>query len=450
MPKKKSTDTVQLHRPKIGFNDIVGHKQIKKRLKAIMRIVKNPELLERFDTQVPKGLLLYGPSSVGKKMLARAFAKEAGLPYYEISGSGLFDLDHIKEVYAAAVKHAPCVVILEDIDIKGVIQGAITNVSFSDIAKVLESTGDAVVFTIATAENMDEIDPVLTSPQKLDFLLEVSKLDKEARRFFIEKIMKKPHDPKINVERIVRYITGMSALELERLGRMAALNVVEEGKEVITEEILIEQINIIKYGHKIKKQMVKNLEEELKMTAYHEAAHAVLSSLLLPHIKIEQVTIAPRSKMLGFVSYNADDELSNITKEDLFNDVCVLLAGRIAKIKKVGSDARMDSGAVNDLSEASLQVYAAISNLGMDKELGFINIDSIAMLDSDFLSQQLEKRFLHWIKIAKERAEALVDKHWDIIEKLALKLIEQEIVESDELAKIIGKRKVSHKIPDSL
>jgi len=450
MPKKKSTDTVQLHRPKIGFNDIVGHKQIKKRLKAIMRIVKNPELLERFDTQVPKGLLLYGPSSVGKKMLARAFAKEAGLPYYEISGSGLFDLDHIKEVYAAAVKHAPCVVILEDIDIKGVIQGAITNVSFSDIAKVLESTGDAVVFTIATAENMDEIDPVLTSPQKLDFLLEVSKLDKEARRFFIEKIMKKPHDPKINVERIVRYITGMSALELERLGRMAALNVVEEGKEVITEEILIEQINIIKYGHKIKKQMVKNLEEELKMTAYHEAAHAVLSSLLLPHIKIEQVTIAPRSKMLGFVSYNADDELSNITKEDLFNDVCVLLAGRIAKIKKVGSDARMDSGAVNDLSEASLQVYAAISNLGMDKELGFINIDSIAMLDSDFLSQQLEKRFLHWIKTAKERAEALVDKHWDIIEKLALKLIEQEIVESDELAKIIGKRKVSHKIPDSL
>jgi cell division protease FtsH len=242
----------------------------------------------------------------------------------------------------------------------------------------------------------------------------------------------------------------MSALELERLGRMAALNVVEQGKDEITEEILIEQVNIIKYGHKIKKQMVKNLEEELEMTAYHEAAHAVLSSLLLPHIKIEQVTIAPRSKMLGFVSYNADDELSNITKEDLFNDVCVLLAGRIAKIKKVGSEAHMDSGAVNDLSEASLQVYAAISNLGMDKKLGFINIDSIAVLDNYFLSQQLEKRFLHWMKTAKERAEELVNEHWDIIEKLALKLIEQEIVESDELAGIIGKRKISHKIPDSL
>jgi len=448
MPRKKAKESPKIYKSKISFDDIVGHKQIKERLKAIIKIVKNPKKLERFNTPVPKGLLIYGPVSVGKSMLAKAFAKEAGMSYLEISGSKLFELPHIKEVYDTASKHAPCVVILEDIDIKGIIQGAITNVSFSDIAKVLEST-DAMVFTIATAESLDAVDPVLTSPQKLDFLLEVSKLDKDARRFFIEKIMQKPHDPKIDIERIVRYITGMSALELERLGRMAALHVVEEEKEEITEEILIEQINIIKYGHKIEKQMVKNLEEELKMTAYHEASHAVLSSLLLPHIKIEQVTIAPRSKMLGFVSYNADDELSNVTKEELFNDVCVLLAGRVAKIKKAGSE-HMDSGAVNDLSQASLQVYAAITNLGMDRELGFINIDSIAVLDNYFLSQQIEKRFLHWMDVAKKHTDKLVEEHWGIIEALALKLIEQEIVESDELSRIIGEKKISHKIPDSL
>jgi len=448
MARKKAKNTPEIYKSKISFNDIIGHKKTKKRLKSIIKIIKNPKKLERFNTPVPKGLLLYGPVSIGKNMLAKAFAKEASMPYYEISGSKLFELDHIKEVYESASKHAPCVVILEDIDIKGIIQGAITNVSFSDISKVLESI-DAMVFTIATAESLDAVDPVLTSPQKLDFLLEVSKLDKDARRFFIEKIMEKPHDPKINVERIVRYITGMSALELERLGRMAALHVVEEEKEEITEEILIEQINIIKYGHKIEKQMVKNLEEELKMTAYHEASHAVLSSLLLPHIKIEQVTIAPRSKMLGFVSYNADDELSNVTKEDLFNDVCVLLAGRAGKIKKAGSE-HMDSGAINDLSQASLQVYAAITNLGMDKELGFINIDSIAVLDNYFLSQQIEKRFLHWMDVSKEHTIKLVDEHWSIIEALALKLIEQEIVESDELSTIIGEKKISHKIPESL
>ncbi len=448
MPRKKAKESPKIYKSKISFDDIVGHKQIKERLKAIIKIIKNPKKLERFNTPVPKGLLIYGPVSVGKSMLAKAFAKEVGMSYFEISGSKLFELDHIKEVYKTASKHAPCIVILEDIDVKGIIQGAITNVSFSDIAKVLEST-DAMVFTIATAENLDDIDPVLTSPQKLDFLLEVSELDKDARRFFIEKILKKPHDKKIDVERIVRYITGMSAMELERLGRMAVLNVVEQEKDLITEEILIEQINIIKYGHKIEKQMVKTLEEELKMTAFHEAAHAVLSSLLLPHIKIEQVTIAPRSKMLGFVSYNAEDQLSNVTKEQLFNDVCVLLAGRAAKVKKMGSE-HMDSGAVNDLSQASLQVYAAIATIGMDKELGYINLDAIASLDNYFLEQQIEKRFLHWMYVAKKHTEKLVDEHWDKIEILALKLIEKEIVESDELSQIVGKEKVLNKIPDSL
>ncbi len=448
MATKKTKDIPKIKQSKVNFDDVVGHKQIKERLKGIIKIIKQPEMLERFNTTIPKGLLLYGPVSVGKSLLAKAFATEAGLSYLEISGSKLFELEYIKEVYDIASKNAPCAVLLEDIDVKGIMQGAITNVSFSDIAKVLEST-DERVFTIATAESLDEIDPILTSPQKLDFLLEVSELDKDARRFFIEKIMEKPHDPKIDVERIVRYITGMSALELERIGRMAALSVVEQDKDLITEEILIEQINIIKYGHKVEKKMVETLEKELKMTAYHEAAHAVLSVLLLPHVKIEQVTISPRSKMLGFVSYNEEDPLSNISKIDLFHDICVLLSGRIAKVKKMGDD-QMDSGAQNDLSQASLQAYAAITTLGMDKELGYINLNAINTLDNYFLEQQIEKRFLHWIHVAKQNAEKLVDTHWEKIETLALKLIDQEIVESDELASIIGDEEISHKVPDSL
>jgi cell division protease FtsH len=195
--------------------------------------------------------------------------------------------------------------------------------------------------------------------------------------------------------------------------------------------------------------MIKNLEAELKMTAYHEASHAILSHLLLPHIKIEQVTIAPRSKMLGFVSYNAEDQISNITKEEIFNDICVLLAGQSAKIKIAGAKA-MDSGAVDDLSSASFQAYTAITNLGMDKELGFINIDSIISFDSYFLSQQIEKRFLHWINEAEKRSKDLVNEHWEKIEKLALMLIEKEIVESDELDIIVGNEKINTTIPDSI
>ena len=153
--------------------------------------------------------------------------------------------------------------------------------------------------------------------------------------------------------------------------------------------------------------------------------------------------------MLGFVSYNDEDQLSNITKEELFYDVCVLLGGRVSRVKKKGSE-YMDSGAANDLSQASLQTYAAITTLGMDKELGYINLNAINTLDNYFLEQQIEKRFLHWMHVVKQDTEKLVDEHWEKIETLALKLIEQEIVESEELFKITGKKKVSHKIPDSL
>lgn len=370
------------------------------------------------------------------------------MQYIEISGSKLFDLDYVEEAYRTAAAHAPCMVILEDIDIKGLMQGSITNVSFSDISKVMEST-EAAVFTIATSATLEDVDPVLTAPNRLDFLIEVSRLDKDARRFFLEKILKKPHDETIDVNRIVRYISGMGAMELERLGRMAALSAVEEGLEQLTEEILIEQINIIKYGHKIEESMVKNLEEEMKMTAYHEAGHAVLSSILLPHIKIEQVTISPRSKMLGFVSYSTEEQITNLTKTELFFDICVLLAGRVAKIKKAGSE-HMDSGAMNDLSQASYQTYIAIANLGMDKELGFVNIDSIAAFNESFLSDTIEKRFTFWMETAKEYTQKLVEEHWDKIEKLALMLIDKEIVEEKELIEIVGKEKVSYKIPESV
>ncbi|BAF72054.1 AAA family ATPase [Sulfurovum sp. NBC37-1] len=448
MSSKREKEKLKFKRSDITFDDVVGHKEVKKRLRSIIKIIQDPEKLKDFDIPLPRGALLYGPPSIGKSMLAKAFIHEAGFSYLEISGSKLFELDHIKEVYDLASRHAPSVVLLEDIDIKGVLQGTITNVSFSDIAKVIESS-EPTVFTIATAESLDDVDPVLTAPQKLDFLIEVSKLDKDARKFFIEKILEKPHDPKINVDRIVRYITGMSAMELDRLGRMAALNVIEEDKKWITEDILIEQINIIKYGHKIETQMVKNLEEELKMTAYHEAAHAVLSCILMPQVKIEQVTISRRSKMLGFVSYNAEDEYSNITKEEIFNDVCVLMAGRMSKIVKAGEE-KMDSGAVNDLSQASVNIYAALTTLGMDKELGLINIESIAMMADDFLAAKIEERFMHWINVARERTEALVREHWDKIEKLALQLIEKEIVEEEELLKIVGKVKRSYPIPASL
>lgn len=158
-------------------------------------------------------------------------------------------------------------------------------------------------------------------------------LDREARRFFIEQILKKPNDGKIDVDKVVRYISGMNGYELQRIGKEASLHAIRHGLTCISEEILLEQINIIKYGSKLEKKHIRNLEEDLRMTAFHEAGHAVLSYLLLPNTKIEQVTIAPRLRVLGFISYSFEDFPSNLSKEEVFNNICVLMAGRTASMK---------------------------------------------------------------------------------------------------------------------
>mgnify|MGYP001618322963 CR=1 FL=1 len=214
------------------------------------------------------------------------------------------------------------------------------------------------------------------------------------------------------------------------------LAAIRNNQDYITEEILIEQINIIKYGTKLEGNKLKNFEEDLKRTAYHEAGHAVLSFILRPEILIEQVTISPRSESLGFVSYKIEDYLENVSKEEIMNNICVLLAGRISKIKKFGKSG-LESGSMNDLEQATAQAYFAIANLGMDDELGYISINLISNNINKILYRQIEERLLDWIKSATCQTEDLVEKNWDKIMSLAELLISKEVVEGSELEQIM-------------
>jgi len=426
--------------PTIGFEDIAGNKTIKKNLRQIISILKKPELVKKFDIDMPKGMLLYGPKGVGKTMLGKAFAKEAEIPFIYVSGSELFDPDYIRDVYQKAKKFAPSIVFLDEIDIKGIIEGVYTNMPAEQVVmnlNELSSDPDEFVFTIATAKNKEDIDPAIIAPGRIDTFVEVPELDKEARRFFIEKILEKPNDGKIDVDKVVRYISGMSGYDLQRIGNEASLYAIRNNMNCITEEILIEQINNIKYGYKLEKKHIRNLEEDLKSTAYHEAGHAVLSYLLLPDIKIEQVTIAPRLETLGFVSYTAEDFAGNVSKEEIFNNICVFLAGRVANIKKSGAGG-INTGASNDLEQASYQAYLAIANLGMDEEVGYVHVDILAQnINKQIFLKKVEERITKWISNATAKTEILVEKHWDKIDKLASILIQQEIVDGEELENIM-------------
>ncbi len=428
----------------IGFENIAGNRQTKTTLKQIINTLKKPELVKKFSISMPKGMLLYGPPGVGKTLLGKAFAREAGRPYIYVSRTELFDPEYIRLVYLKAREYAPSIVFLDGIDVKGLMEGVLTSVPSDQIALEIDALSDdpeESVFTVVTAVSREEVPPLLIEPDRIDTFVEAPELDREARRFFVEQILKKPNNGKIDVDKVVRYISGMNGYELQRIGKEASLHAIRHGLKCISEEILIEQINIIKYGSKLEKTHIRNLEEDLRMTAFHEAGHAALSFLLLPNTKIEQVTIAPRLRILGFISYSFEDFPSNLSKEEVFNNICVLMAGRTASMKKFGAKG-MDTGAASDLEEATHQAYTAIANLGMDEELGFVHTDTLSRnVNKEFFREAVERQVRLWIDKATRKAGEMVEANWQQIETLANILIRQEIVDGGELEKIMQKKR---------
>ncbi|MDH4943970.1 AAA family ATPase [Sulfurimonas sp. C5] len=431
-----------LHVSDIKFSDVAGQQRVKDELKEVLALLKEPERLKQFDMTPPKGMFLYGPRGMGKKLLARAFAYESDMPYVVLSGAELFDAAKIHKAYAQAFAAAPAIVLLEDIDTPGVMSGVISLMSTTPVEEeldILNGSFESPVFTIATLSSVENIPEDLSKAGRLDIRIEVPKLDMEARRFFIEEVLKKPHDKKIDVEKVVRYISGLSGNELQRIGQEAALQAARKGLKELTEEILLEQINIIKYGTKLENKQIRDIEKSMAKTAYHEAGHAVLSYFLLPDIKIEQVTVAPRSETLGFVSYHNDDYVDATSKEELFNDVCVLLAGRIAKMEKFGEEG-METGAINDLEVASMQVYAAVALFGMDDEIGYLNVSGVeSVYDRKLFSKRIEERMIAWIEEAKHKTQREVKRLWPAIEAVAKRLIKKEVIDGEELKKIINR-----------
>jgi ATP-dependent Zn protease len=429
------TDSLQkpaLTYSQISFRDVAGQKNVKASLKEILGVIKNPKKVKKFGITMPKGLLLHGPKGVGKSMLALAFCKEASMPYVQLSGIDLSDANLIHSAYQKAKEAAPAIVLLDGLEPREELPPLATDAIINELDAIEEEQ----VFTIATSSHKELLDKNLFATDRIDIHIEVPELDMEARRYFVKKILQKPNDGKIDIDRVARYMSGLSGYEMQRVAKEAAMFVLRKNLALITEEILIEQINNIKYGSKIDKKRIRNIEKDLIKTAYHEAGHAVLSYILLPDVKIEQVTITPRSQALGFVSYS-DEEITNLSKEELFNDICVALAGRIAKLKKF-PDEGVDTGAAQDLEQATWEAYNAIANFGMDEEVGYINIDTLNQnVSKDLFKDVIERRILVWIEEATKKAEEYVERYWDKIEKVAQELVKKELIDAKELEKIM-------------
>ncbi len=446
--KDFSEDGLVFDIPNVSFNDIAGHHKAKQRLGEVINFFKEPKLLESFNIAPPKGMLLYGPPGTGKTMLAKAFAKEAELPFISTTGLELLQPEKTKSIFTRAKAYAPAIIFIDEIDTIG--RRDAENGREVPINKLLsEMDGFSGrkgedIFVIAATNYKENIDPAIIRPGRVEIHIEINNLDKDARQYFLDKVInEKPTSGTFDMKKLLMYTTGFTGSQLEMLGKEASYYCLRHGLPAITQDILIEQINTIKYGER---QSYLSLEQMFEETAVYEAGRAVISKVLMPHIHIEHVSITPKDNNEHFISHNYSDVQENMTVKDFKDKICVSLAGRAAQIKQFGDIEGMDSGASNDLQQATRDAYVAIAHYGMDKEVGYININgvmdaqqkSVANKDTEHYHEKIDSALERWMTEGQEIVTDLVNEHWSTIEKLSKILLKKEIIYADELDEIVA------------
>ena len=450
--KDFSEDGLVFDVPRVSFDDIAGHHVAKQRLREVINFFKAPELLERFKVAAPKGMLLYGPPGTGKTMLAKAFAKEAELPFISTTGLELLQPERIRQIFSRAKEYAPAIIFIDEIDTIGKRgEGNGREVPINKLLSEMDGFSARInenIFVIAATNYKDNIDPAIIRAGRVEIHIEINNLDKDARQDFLEKIItKKPSSGEFDMQKLLMYTTGFSGSQLELLGKEASFYCMRQGISAITQQILLDHINKIKYGEHASSLSPERLFEE---TAIYEAGRAVVSKLLLPTLPVEHISLTPRANNEHFISRNYREVQDNMTVRDFKDRICVALAGRTAQIKKYGDVEGLDTGASNDLQQATRDAYAAIAYYGMDKEVGYVNLNGITDAkpggtqggrDTKHFHRKIDTALERWMFEGEKRTMELVNAHWGEIEPLSALLLSKEIIYEDELEAILSRQR---------
>ncbi|CAA6808587.1 MAG: Cell division protein FtsH (EC [uncultured Sulfurovum sp.] len=438
-----SEDGLVFDIPNVSFNDIAGHHKAKSRLSEVIKFLKEPKLLQDFNVQPPKGMLLYGPPGTGKTLLAKAFSAEAELPFISITGVELLQLDKIKKVFEKAKDYAPAIIFIDEIDTIGKREKANNReVQINKFLAEMDGFGnkeDEHVFIIAATNYKENIDPAIIRPGRIEIHIPIDDLDKDARKYFIDKIIKeKPTSGKFDMNKLLISTAGLTGAQLELISKEASFYCIRHDIPAITQEVLIEQINFVKYGEGHATILD---EKSYEKTAIREAAHVVLSKTLMPNVPLKQVSVIPKNHSNGFIDTNYDKLQKNITIEGMKSRICISLSGRIAQMKKYGAIDGLDMEASSDLKHAINDAFIAVAHYGMDEEVRYINVKDVKKDDSQSTDtsnnhtndNKVNDAIERWMRECEELTSQLVNENWERIEKLSIMLLEKEIMYEEDL-----------------
>ena len=440
------------------FADVAGADEEKEELEEIVEFLKNPTKFNSLGARIPKGVLLVGPPGTGKTLLAKAVAGEAGVPFFSISGSDFVEMfvgvgaSRVRDLFEQAKKNAPCIVFIDEIDAVGRQRGAGLGGGNDEREQTLnqllvEMDGFGInqgVIVIAATNRPDILDSALLRPGRFDRQVYVSHPDIKGR----EEILKvhtrnKPLHEDVDFKTLAQTTVGFTGADLENLSNEAALKAAKAGKKSIKMEDFEDSFMKVIAGPEKKSKVV--IEKERKLTAYHEAGHAVATKFLSTQDRVHQVSIIPRGRAGGYTLSLPKEDLSFRTKTEMLEEIVSLLGGRVSEALMLGD---ISTGASNDIQRATTIAKELITRYGMSDNLGsrsfgdandevFIGRDfSRTVPYSEATAAKIDEEIKSIIDEAYKHCETILNEHKDELIKVAELLLEKEKIDGDEFEAI--------------
>ncbi|MBB6218477.1 cell division protease FtsH [Anaerosolibacter carboniphilus] len=446
-------------RKKVTFGDVAGLDEEKEELQEIVDFLKNPRKYIELGARIPKGILMVGPPGTGKTYLSRAVAGEAGVPFFSISGSDFVEMfvgvgaSRVRDLFEQAKKNSPCIVFIDEIDAVGRKRGAGLGGGHDEREQTLnqllvEMDGFGVnegIIIIAATNRPDILDPALLRPGRFDRQVVVGVPDVKGR----EEILKvharnKPLAEDVDLQILARRTPGFTPADIENLMNEAALLTARKNKKRIDMATIEEAITKVIAGPEKRSRVIS--ENERKLTAYHEAGHAVVAKMLPNTDPVHQVTIIPRGRAGGFTMILPKEDRYYRTKTDMQESIIHLLGGRVAE-KLVLDD--ISTGASNDLERATSIARAMVTKYGMSDNLGPVNYSSEdeVFLGRDFstkrnyseeVASEIDKEVRSIIDEAYVTCDRILTENMDKLHIVANKLLEVETLNADEFEKLFA------------
>ena len=443
---------------KITFKDVAGLAEAKQEVEEIVSFLKSPDKYTKLGGKIPKGALLVGPPGTGKTLMAKAMAGEANVPFFSMSGSDFVEMfvgvgaSRVRDLFKQAKEKAPCIIFIDEIDAIGRARGKNPNMGANDEREntlnqlLTEMDGfetNSGVIILAATNRADILDSALLRAGRFDRQIYVD-LPELKDREEIFKVHLKPLKlaEDIDYAFLAKQTPGFSGADIANVTNEAALIAARKNKLAVEKQDFLDSIDRIVGGLENRSKVIKPSEK--KAIAYHEAGHATVSWLLQHAHPLLKVTIVPRGKALGAAWY-LPQERQITTKDQLLDQMCSVLGGRAAEEIVFGE---ISTGAQNDLERATKQAYAMVSIYGMSDKVGMLSYyDSTGQSDFSFTKPYSEKtaelidaEVKDMVSAAYERAKQLLSDHREQHRQVAELLIEREVIFSDDLENILGKR----------